>query len=375
MNKNIGHKITYIPFLFTLSFFIVNQIVAIIPDKADMENRTHIEYPEFNVRHLDYFPKKFDEYFTDNFSLRNRFLSSYNHINSNIFKNYIVSKYIIQGKDDYKFIVSRYKKNSEYFTELDMDLIKKELEHRDSIFKSQGRKLFLFIIPEKNSTCNNELPYIFKWTKPNRTEHLMSFLHKKSNVKIFYINDFLKEKHQSKSVFLKYDTHWNNYGAFCSYLFIAEKLKKYYPAISIHNMNDYEIKDTVKAYGDVQKNLGMEKIDIQYEFSPKFEIAQPIQPKTTYPMPGGINYGQLDFLYNRPNLPKAFVIRDSFTIMGQQFYRNLFNRSVFVWDNWKYLPHYDAVNDYDPEIVVYIMVEGNLEQFLPEERMKIYATP
>jgi len=178
----------------------------------------------------------------------------------------------------------------------------------------------------------------------------------------------LKEKNDSADIYLKYETHWNNLGAYWAYYLISEKLRELYPAINTLKLSDYNIIDSIKGDGDIAKNLGMPLIDKQLIFHPKSKLPGEIIPSNeAYREPDIFYWGLETSAVNNKEYPTALIIRDSYTIQLLAYLQNTFEKGVYIWDKWIYKPRYEIVSDLKPDLVIYIMAEGNLEQFLPFE--------
>ncbi len=373
MNKNIKFILINSSFLLIIFAFYINQIFSIVQDKESIENRSKIEKPEFDINRLDYFPSEFENYYTDNFSLRNTFLSKFNEFNKNVFNNHIISGRYIRGRDGYIFPLIRYKQLYKTFEEAHLAVIKNELEYRDSVFKSENIKMMIFVIPTKISACYEKLPVFFKVNKQSRSEQFNEYLNKNSDLEIYLLNDFLNVKKDSTDIFFKFDTHWNKLGAYWAYYFVSEKIRNYFPQVETLNLSDFIITDTLRPNGDIAKNLGLDLVDIQLVFTPvNKSAAKTIPSKKKYKSSEIFSWGLKTSVIDNKNLPTALIIRDSYVQHNFEFLINIFGESLFVWDKWKYKPHYDIVADLDTDFVIYLMSEGNLHRFLPDDISKQY---
>lgn len=374
MKKNFKFIIINISFISLIFAFYINQIIPIIKDKEGIENRSIITKPEFDINRLDFYPGEFDSYYTDNFSLRNSFLTEFNKFNKNVFNNHIISGNYIRGEDDFIFPLIRYKQLAKTFKDSHLEMIKNELEYRDSIFDASNRKLMIFIIPTKISGVYDKLPVFFKTNSPSRTQHFKEYIQKNSDLEIYFLEDFFDTKNDSVDLYLKYDTHWNKLGAYWGYNFVSEKVKNYFPEVNTLELSDFIITDTLRAKGDIVKNLGLDLLDNQFVFTPLNKYpAKIVSTKKEYNGSDISDWrGLQTFEVDNKKLPKAMIIRDSFVIFNSEFLKNSFQKSLFIWDKWQYKPHYDIVSDFDPDVVIYLMSEGNIHRFLDEDVSKQY---
>jgi hypothetical protein len=66
-------------------------------------------------------------------------------------------------------------------------------------------------------------------------------------------------------------------------------------------------------------------------------------------------------------MPDALIIRDSFTDFNIRLFAENFNRSYFIFDAWKYKAHFNMIDDQKPKVVLYMIVENNLDRLLDNE--------
>jgi hypothetical protein len=372
VKSNFKYIIISFPFLLIMFLLFVNQSVGLIKDGKNVENKAKIKKPKIDATNFEEFPGLYDKYFQDNFNLRSSFISFYNYLNKDVFYNSILSKKFLRGKDDFLFQLYMFNKEKTYFADAHKVLIKKELERRDSIYNSYGTKMFVFFIPCKGNFYKKKLPPFFSDIETNRSEDLVKYLQDNSKVSIYSLKDYLKSK-DTTDLYLKYDTHWNRLGAFFGYEYITSKIAEFFPTIEVVSMKDYNVSTTVRSNGDLAKNLGLKLLDEQYVFKPTFKKRHYIDTfPQKYPAKDFVKYGNKAIGSYNKNLPKAIVIHDSFAVLMKKFFFNSFGKTYYLWDKWKYKPHYDIVKGFDADIVVFILLENSADKFLPDKLRRRY---
>ena len=71
---NIKEILVSVLFVGILILPFTDRLFGFFPEVKNNENRSLKAKPHLNVSYLDAFPAEFDEYYSDNFDLRNQFL-------------------------------------------------------------------------------------------------------------------------------------------------------------------------------------------------------------------------------------------------------------------------------------------------------------
>ena len=82
-----------------------------------------------------------------------------------------------------------------------------------------------------------------------------------------------------------------------------------------------------------------------------------------YPIPKVFPYKrqhQVFFTSSNKKLPKALIIRDSFTNAIEDKLPESFSNSTLIWDVWCYELNEDIINNEKPDIFLTIIIETNL---------------
>ena len=90
-------------------------------------------------------------------------------------------------------------------------------------------------------------------------------------------------------------------------------------------------------------------------------------PKRGYLSPKGFPYTddyEIQMQTGDTTLPNAIIIRDSFTDALLPFLAEGFNRSTFIFDAWEYGNNFNIIEIEKPQIVIYIVLESNLNSLL-----------
>ncbi len=342
-----------------LSIFFVFLFIPISNINQDEiskdENRTLAKLePLIKNNEINFnFGRNFNDWFNDRFYLRNNFIAS-NDLKLLLSKNW-KTKDVIKGKEDWLFLGWNNAVNS-YSNKMplsDDELLKiyKYLNNINNRCKAHKIKFYVFIAPDK-STIYEEFyaDSIKKVSKVSKTEQLIDYMNKNSDIKIIYPKNKLLEAKNKNIIYWKTDTHWNELGAYFGYIELIETIQKDFSSIKTYKIKNYEEKEY---NGDL------------YKMAPKFLRKE---DKTLYKTPI-VNNDFCKFpkdeskeaviCYNPLGEKNLLMFRDSFAISLIPYLSHSFKNSKFIWD--------DNVNlSDDTDIVVLEIIERNLSDLIKD---------
>ena len=76
----LKYKIIPVLFIVFLVIPFINNYIPIIKVNKLNEKRVLSEKPEFDISHLDPFPKKYEKYYNDHFKMKGYFVERYNYL-------------------------------------------------------------------------------------------------------------------------------------------------------------------------------------------------------------------------------------------------------------------------------------------------------
>lgn len=333
------------------------------------EKRTLAPYPSFSMSEFSSYPKKFDEYYKDNFVFRDFFIQANNYVKFRIF-NISGSSKVLVGKEGWLFYNADEARDGssfsnhlgllpggylEYFEEY-----KSKLERKQSYLASLGIKYVFVVAPDKWSVYPEYLPNGYRNEfRMTSVDILLNYLQNYSNVNILDLRKKIIEikKNSDDYLFYKGDTHWNELGGYYAYYEIAKYLKKEFKNIVLRKKEDYNIKKIyTKESMDLAKIIGLKEYkEIDY-------IIEPVKPYTYITLHNN-NEDKKTHYYkkNDNNLPKVLVFRDSFMNAIIPHLAEDFSSSIFVWSKWNNIKEVDPWLKKDkPDIVI----EETVERYL-----------
>lgn len=374
MRKNYRLVVKLLPlsFLLVLGMPFINGYLHLFPVMENTENRKLADKPIFDYTQLDLFPDEYTKYYNDNLSLRNQYLFLYNFYNYFLLNKSIAEDKVIIGKDGWLFRYNNLLPKLAINESLDNNSLsnfKNEIDNRTKYYQSKGIDYYLFIIPNKASVYDEYVSSRYQ-TKDeqkyeNKVEKLMNYLALDSVSNVHYLKDLMQEKKKINQVYYKKDHHWNEWGAYYGTEYMIDIISKKHPNIgNIPELEDYQINEEKEHYGNLIHVLGLQQVTYEdrISFIPKEGVKiYGDGKKRKYKSPKGFAYPwayQKSTAVNNISLPKALVIRDSFSNSVIPFFGNSFRDVLYIWDAWHYGWNKQIVQDEQPDVVINIMVES-----------------
>jgi hypothetical protein len=170
--------------------------------------------------------------------------------------------------------------------------------------------------------------------RASRLDQLLDRLRTNTTIEVLDVRPTLREKKVAGPLYFRTDTHWNEEGAFLSYLELARALRRHFPALTIEDPGSFERTLIHRPGGDLARFLGLQG-DLT-------EDAVHLLPRTPRRMQTVEEHGEFEGrdIHFRERLltrcegaeiPRAVVFRDSFSEAMVPFLAEHLGRAVYVW--------------------------------------------
>ena len=227
----------------------------------------------------------------------------------------------------------------------ELEGISKKLKEIKKYLKQQGIDFYIVIAPNKHTVYKENLPFSLR-QKDTRFDRLSTYLRTNADLGIIDLREVLI-KNKKTSLYLKTDTHWNQYGAFLGYdevMDVINTSKK----VPKRNINEYLIKTSIKTNGDITKMINLEIEAQNLQLLPKFAPNKEILESTNNKV----------HIVNRTKPFKLLMYRDSFTDAWMNFFDETFGEVIYLKGG--------TVNKRDiekekPDIVIIEIIERDLD--------------
>lgn len=353
-------------FLFGIWLPFANNFLNLDNKKIESEKNIS-ELPAFSLHReaLKNFFQQADDVYSHNFGFRSDLLFLYSKLMVNIFHVSSNPK-IVLGKDGWLYydggpqeqVINNYYRGTKPFTKDDLKRITTTLLERQHWLNKKGIPYLVIITPDKETIYPEYLPRGFnKINNQTRTEQLMEYAHKNTDLHIIYIRDILlNEKNKNQKVFYKNDTHWNDLGAYFGYYDIMQHLEKW-THIKPQPLSQFNYRETSVKTGDLVYLLNLTR----YHKETNLTLNQPdhCQRKAfdygTTPHP--INFFS-PFQISCPGKKLVSVVfRDSYFSGLLPYFSANFKKSTYLW-RYDFIP--EVIEQEKPDIVVQELVERSL---------------
>lgn len=368
--KKTGEILVVIAFTVVLILPMCESIFHFLPEVENNENRALKAIPKFDINLLDDFPTDFDNYYTDNFDLRNILLKLNSNLKFRIFNVPPIKGKAFIGNEGWMYLVKDemdiYLGNN-LASDGELNRYYDIFKYREKFLDSIGSRYYVVIAPIKTSVYPEFIP-ISKSKKDQitLTDQIVTLLDTVSGITIIDLRHALISAKGNTRLFHKTDNHWNEYGSFIGYREIMQVLKKDFPQLALNELNDFIVDSTADKGMSLTNMMGIydgvsEQVITCKQTTTKLSYEG---KKSNYPIPYKFPYASsFEVVYNVDNdsLPKLLMIRDSFGKTVIPYLSEHFGKSTYIFDGWLHRLNEEIVLNEKPDIYIQLMVES----FLP----------
>lgn len=344
------------------------------PIKELFEKRLPVENPKFpkNFSEAKTFPKKFENFFNDNYGFRKTLIAINSDVMDDIFAESPDSRAVI-GKNGWLYFDNENSiLDATGKAVLSDELIDRGVEafaRNWQEMRAKNINYLLVIAADKTSIYPEFLPDYIKVSAggTHRIDKFITALKKKyPNFPLLDLRLVLKKAKEKEIIYQQTDTHWNKRGAHYAYVEIMKNLTatdKNSFSYNPHLRQDFKDKADEFIHGDISDIMNSDTKNLNYELEPKFKIkAHQIkiseEEKKRFHRP--------DFFTNPDNnLPRLFVYKDSFFGDLFGFIPEHFSESFYI-NEFPCDLNYKIIKNFHPNVVIQEFWEGRIEVVLSQ---------
>ncbi|WP_129127979.1 alginate O-acetyltransferase AlgX-related protein [Geomonas oryzae] len=352
-------RIILVIFYLLLLAPLIGQVVRLDPFN-DSENRKLSKRPslEWSFPVLQKFPRMYQAYYNDNFGFRNALVRG-NHLLRYGLLGVSPSDQVIIGKKGWLYYTGGGEVDDfRGITRYNEDQLRRwtrALALKRDWLKSQGIRYLLVIAPNKSTIYPEYLPEEYhRLREQSGLDDFMAYVRKHSDVEVVDLRQRLLAEKVKHVLYLRTDTHWNNYGAFVAYSEMIRPIMGWFPAVKPLAFTDFDISLKKTGGGDLAGMIGGREFlsDEDYKFLSKHPLSALRVGETTGPRdPFTMKKGE-------DTLPRALIFRDSFFTAMVPFVAESFSASHFIWERWNSgTPMEELIAQHKPGIVIEEAVE------------------
>lgn len=187
-------------------------------DTTNYENRTLTAFPTAQTS-IEQWPGQFEDWLEDHAPFRNGFLTL--KAGADRLVGSLDSTNVLLGKEGWLFLqdVSDSKSISDYqgltaYSQEEMAALAGTLEELNQVLARKGSRLALIFAPAKEGVYSQYMPdSIPVVARPTRVQALAEYLNQNTGVPVLFPLEELKAVGEQTQTYYKYDTHWNDVGA------------------------------------------------------------------------------------------------------------------------------------------------------------------
>ncbi|MDY6408195.1 MAG: DHHW family protein [Pseudomonadota bacterium] len=315
--------------IFVVFFFILLSVPILKisnEEISEKEKRVLAKYPSliFETKLNEKFGPEFDKWFNDHLGGRNELIKLNSKIREKL-DNFNQNEHVLKGNENWLFYKGDNSlnnfQNKDIFTDEQLKKIVKYLVDIDNWAKNNKKSFYFVIVPDKNKIYGEYITSLKKVRpdKEGRAFQLEDYLIKNTPVKVIYLYRTLISNKNKELLYYKHDTHWNDYGAYLSYLEIINAIKKDYNSLIPVKILRYDV--VSYETGDLSPllNYAVSKDNSKY-LKPQIDdnsICVHGKRKTLR-------------CKNRQKKLRAFVLCDSFSNALNLYFNNTFNDVKYV---------------------------------------------
>lgn len=330
------NKIKY--YFFIIAFFtmlIGPQLLYKILDpdtKVDnLENRTLAEKPDFSIGKLEEYPEKYEEYFNDNIAYKSKFIKFNQMVNYYLFGIAENDKAVL-GKDNWLFFkddnsIEDYQGIIKYSDE-QITTIANQLVAVNEYYKSIGKEFVLYIASNKESIYGEFLPNKYtQYEDCTRADQVYQYLLENTDVRVVSSKEELRKYKNEYQLYYKYDTHWNDIGAYISTNYLLNELNM--PVMK--DISKTDILENGEHIGDIATMLTL--TDVFYK-EPEIQISNftTVEVTNIYSNPHPIVFNE-KYISTSKNDKKLYIVGDSFSAKLYEYMKYNFAESTVIHRN------------------------------------------
>ncbi len=331
---------------------------------ADKENRVMTEMPTLANTQISEFPTLFDAYMNDNLPYKN-YLVTINSMADYYLFNTSSSDDVIVGDKGWLFYVGHENNDEDPLADYEgtnlysideLEIIAENMVNARDFLASQGKEFVITIIPNKSRVYSEYMPDMCgDVSQECRLNQVYQYLSENTDLTIVSpYNDIVsyKEAHPETQLYFKYDTHWNNFGAYVA----AQSISRVWG----FEMPDLDTVEQVYVDSDTYDlarmiNLG----DYLKEDAPIATAYSGHMARVEIQSDGMSFTGTVD--QGTADVRKLYIIGDSFSALLFPYLACHFNSSK---SDMYYNYNYSSLESYDPDVVVFECVERYLNNML-----------
>lgn len=234
-------------------------------DTENYENRVYQERPVLTIQGLKEYPGLYEAYFNDHLAFKNPLVAFVKMADIRVFGE-VTSDSVLMGKDGWMFYklkgemedsMADYQGTNQYSDE-QMKQMAQLLERADRSLAGRNVRLIFYMVPNKEQVYSEYMPSsVAVVNDQSKAELLYTYLKEHTGADVYYpLETFRRAKDEWCQIYRKYDTHWNDMGAFLAAQMIIQDIDG--EDFGPEDYMEYEIENRGTFSGDLAAMLNLQ---------------------------------------------------------------------------------------------------------------------
>ncbi len=255
------------------------------------------------------------------------------------------------------------------YSQKNLDSLTSRLKKRA---ESSSAEIIYILVPSPATIYPETMPADYvRQSETSRLDQVMTAINN-AGVKCIDVRALFNEhKNDEYKLYWKTDSHWTDYGAFLVYTELFNYIAETHPECAPHPFEDFDWVEDYYYGGDMSYYLEYYGGDMpmkEYNVlrKPRYEMPKAITSVRRYNGAKELTYDQntmpakKTISTNRPELPNAYVLRDSYSTQMYDILADGFNNTYFQ-GMWGFSYNKTDIENCKADYVIYIIVERNLD--------------
>ncbi len=322
-------------FFFTAATLITNGRYALVSAKKNSIDIAGEDDSIFDIEQMLF--SSFEDAYGESVFLHEKITPLASALNSLFMgERTIESSQVLLGKEDWLFYKTKTDgdpladySGTELFSDELLLSITNNLKDMQSRLAAQGIEFAVMIVPNKEQIYSKYMPdTIIRCSETSRTDLLVQHIEQNSDIKLVYPKDEFIQLADDYPLYYKYDSHWNELGAFVAYQQLMEKL---------FSEREYLADKTFSSHADTYR-----------------EHADLLDMTGLYTWFGYDDFYSIDGSASEKQDKTVLVVGDSCRVALERYFNEGFKNAVIV-HRQDYTP--SLLNEVKPDIVILEYVE------------------
>jgi hypothetical protein len=353
--------------LFLLALVLPAVFLRPDPEAAAAEKRSLAPAPTL-PRSLDgvlKFPRAFDAWFADHFGFRQALIKAHSRFSFFVLRTSPSPK-IILGKNGWLFYNGKAARDGDTIADyrgvppLSFAALERwrwAFQDQHDWLSARGIHHLIALVPAKETIYPDYMPDHITRLGPNTIEQVSSYLRDKTSIPIIDTTPDLLEARARVLTHHPNDTHWNAFGAFIGYRTIMNRVAEIFPACAPRREEEFKREELDGNGGDLAVMIHIGDRHPQH-----YVFMNPLFPQIAATQKlGDDEMSDLITSTGNTNLPRAAILRDSFTEAMLPYLGEHFDRAHFQWARTGF--ESSLLQRVDPEIVIQIIADRAFRKF------------